>query len=290
MPYEVNLKKKENWRRIDSDKDFDVVRLHYYCKSRDLLGSLQVGAPVAEITTTPGSIRIEVVEHTRELEVTKTLETTRNILAELEASERLVNEISAAAKVSGVFDLSANTMREITQRYRFQASTELHDSTCVHETKSINIRQEITVDGDKSPSPLYLTTSYRKVGYDVYLAFIDHLHVSYKRRGLQIRPRRVKSPPAPLDGRHWQRASNVSLNLNIPIKTLWFWELIRDRYPERGGGYQIEVPQPHECTVSDLNVKAPTYSLPTEAVPSLYQLSSDAFQLKWSKSLRPSEP
>lgn len=291
VPYHASLTRKDGWRRADSDgRAFHVVRLHYYLKRRGLSGSLEVGPPLADITTTPGSTRVDEEERACEIEVTDTVETVRSMLSELEASERMVAELAASASVAGVFDLGAKVLSEATERYRAQASVEMHDTTCTRLKETWRIKQSITIDGDRSASPLYLASSYRRIGYDVYLIFLDHLLVRYERKGFQLRPRRVKVPPAPVDGRDWRRADNVSPNLNVPVKTLWFWELIKDRCPERAGNYVPDVSDPFVCAVEDLDVPRPSYRLPTEDVPSLYRLSNPAFESKWTGDLAPSEP
>jgi len=291
VPYHVNLRRNEAWRRDDEEgKSFHVVRMHYYLDNRPFSGSLELGPPLADITTAPGSTRVDEEERTCEIEVTDTTETARSVLNELEASERLVAEITGSAVAAGVFNLSADALAEATERYRVQASQEIRNTECVRSKETWRLKQSITVDGDRSGSPLYLASSYRKVSFDVYLVFIDHLFVRYERRGLQLRSRRTKFPPAPKDGRDWKQADNVSARLNIPIKTLEFWELIKDRCPEKVGNYKPDVGDPYLCVATDLTADRPTFRLPTEDVPSLYKLSNEAFELKWPGELTSIEP
>jgi hypothetical protein len=258
--------------------------LHYFLKERPMTGSLQVGPPVADVTTPAGTTRTDEQEFTCETECTNQYMTVRTMLSELEASERLVADLSASAKVGGLFDLTAKGLLEGSERFRVQAVDEIHDTATVRETRTWTLKQTISIDGDRAGSPLYLASSYRKVGFDVYLAFIDHLVVRYERQGFQLRPRRVKLP-APTHTNRWQDGANVSPTLNVPLRSISFWELIQNRCPLRVGDYVPEVTEPHMCTVGEAIESRPTYTLPTEKVPSLYALSNAAFDLKWSDKL-----
>lgn len=291
VPYEVSLCRPDGWRRAASrDREFSVLRLHYHLRSRPHIGSLQVGPPLADITTAPGTQRVDEDERTYEVQVTDERATVRKILTELEAARTFVDEVAAKVSLVASLDLSARGLSEETSRLRQEASEEVRAGETVRRTVSWRLRQSLSVDGEKSGSPLYLVSSYRRIGYDVHLVFVDCLTVRYERQGMQIRSRRNKLPPAPLDGRHWRQAANVSATLNIPIKTLWFYELVENRCPQKVGDYEPEVTKPHAVDVSTFDSVAGTYPLPTEDVRSLYKLSNAAFPLKWSDELAASEP
>jgi hypothetical protein len=277
VPHYVKLRKPESWRPHPAhDHGFQVFRFHYHLAVQPALGRLYCGPPVGDLTVTKGVVRTDIRETTAEAEETDEVASSRELLQENQTAQELAVELSGRLTVPGMVDLN--------QRWLERLTLGLSTRQTVTARRSITFRTELTVDGGKVDGEVLLASSYRKVTYDVYLVCIDYLNVIYERSGAQLRRRRIKLPPPPQPQDHRQ-APNEFPRLNWPIKTFSFWRLIPERSPVKGAGYNVEVGRPFELTVAELNA-AVSHPLPTEKVPTLYELSNAAFHPKWDHDLR----
>jgi hypothetical protein len=241
---------------------------------------LQYGPPLADLSTVVGSVRTDEETVVEDAEVTDEVATCRRIVRELSSSANFV-----AGLTPSLGALSPHLLAELGTKLRQEVVNESIERSTIRRRKTLTIRQKLTIEGRSGSEPIYLVSTYQKVGFDVYLSFFDYLTVRYQRSGAQVRHRRIKVPPAPTDGRNsWLSFGNVSEPLNVPVMTLWMWRFIEHRYPLLEAGYDQGVDDPHHVAKDDLNVEMNSRRrLADPDEPSLYYLSNAAFPLKWDR-------
>jgi len=281
VPYFETLKSQQGWERTPGSKHgYYVVRLHYYFKQRKARGKLYSGEPLADISSTPGVLREDQETWSGELERTDIVSTAQSVVIELECASKLASEISShlGIAIAGA-SLDGKTVAELTSRYRQEARQEIATSSSTRQKVTWSYSMKLTVDGSKSSGPVYVYSNYHRRTYDVYLAFFDYLFIEFEKRHLWERRRGIKYPAIPANSRKWQKRPNVSPVLNIPLKTMTFWELVEMRPGIVQGEYSPEVDDPFEVQIEDLDGEGPTYAFPVpRKTGSLYRYSNYAFR------------
>lgn len=288
VPYFERLKSPSGWSRTDGQRrGFHVLRLHYYFRSQDGVGRLFSGEPLADIAVARGMVREDQQVWSGEIERTDVSATSQQLVLELECASKFASEIagSLGSPSTGV-GLSSKAIAEASTRFREEVRKELTHTETVRTKVTWEYTEKLTVDGSKSNGPLYVQSQYRRRTYDVFLSFVDFLFIDYEHQHFWQRRRRVKYPPVPAASNDWRRRPNATRPLNIPLRTITYWELVERRYPVVAGAYTPDVGNPLGVEFAELLGEGPTYAFPSEPnLKSLYNYSNKAFPLKWTRAL-----
>jgi hypothetical protein len=275
IPFAVDLTEEKSWQVVPHQKyAYCILRLHFLIKERQVSRDIRHGGIIAPVEAPGGSVWTHSEEI--ETEVSRVDETIEQVLLEEESIQREIAEMVTTLKVPGSGEASSGLKSEMSKRFKESLTVTSRQQKSVTHRDKLKFEIAFPVPNGTSET-YYAVKAYKLLSYDVFLAWADYLFVTFERKLFGILKKRKKTPePTGSNHPNW-------MSIKKSIAAVEFWKLL----PTGGvvlpkNQYTEEVRDPSEINVKRLEgFSARNMSKPN--VPTLYQLSSAAFPLRWVK-------
>jgi hypothetical protein len=281
IPYAVDLSEEKSWQVVPNQKyAYCILRLHFLIRQRQASRDTKHGEIIATVEAPASTGSVWTYGEEIETEISRVDETIEQILVEEESIQTEIAELVTKLKVPGFGEASSGLKSEMSKRFKESITvTSRQQKSVTHRDK---VKFEIAFHiPDATSETYYAVKAYKRVAYDIFLSYVDYLFVAYERRLFGILKKRRKSPE--LTGRNHTNWVTIKKS----IAAIEFWMLL-----PKGGvvlskkRYQEEVKDPFEIEVKRLEGFSAKH-MPKPDVPTLYQLSTAAFPLRWVKRKGP---
>jgi len=277
IPFSVDLSEEQSWQLVPDQKyAYCILRLHFFVRQRQVGRDIKHGEIIAPVKAPASAGSVWTYGEEIETELSRVDETIEQVLVEEELIQKEIAELVTKLKVPGFGEASSGLKSEMSKRFKESLTvTSRQQKSVTHRDK---VKFEIAFHiPDGTSETYYAVKAYKRLAYDVYLAWVDYLFVAYERKAFGILKKRRKWPePAGRNHPNW-------VSIKKAIAAVEFWQLL-----PRGGvvvpkkQYKEEVKYPFEIDVKSLK-GFPKNHMPRPDVPTLYQLSTAAFPLRWVK-------
>jgi len=277
IPFAVDLTEEKSWQAIPNQKyAYCILRLHFLIKQRQVSPDIKHGEIIAPVEAPASAGSVWTYGEEIETELSRVDETIEQVLVEEESIQKEITELVTKLKVPGFGEASSGLKSEMSKRFKESLTvTSRQQKSVTHRDK---VKFEIAFHiPDGTSETYYAVKAYKRVAYDVFLAWVDYLFVTYERKLFGILKKRRKSPePTGRNHPNW-------VSIKKPVAAIEFWRLL-----PKGGvvlpkdQYEEEVKDPFEIEVKRLEGFSAKH-MPKPDVPTLYQLSTAAFPLRWVK-------
>ena len=272
------------WIRLGLDRYF-AARYHFaLTNAGDEPSGLVCGDPIiAELSAPVGSETTRTIREEVEVETCLWLESLSQIVINSEVCQQIASAISGKIGVP-ISQLQSELRTQVQTRF----ASSLTDSQTIHQ--GFTARRTVLAETSHKVTSgrKYVVSSWRRRSIDAYLTMVDFLEVTYRARGLQVRPRRQKNPPLPdnittYPRRQWYRGQPNVILFKEPAFRAQYWELVPQSFPLRSvEEYVNEVPDPAALEILDPTSTPPlTYTPAVEDVPTLYELANIFPPKRW---------
>jgi len=281
FPFSVDLTEEKSWQVVPDQKyAYCVLRLHFLIKERQVGRDIKHGEIIAPVEAPASAGSVWTYGEEIETELSRVNETIEQVLVEEESIQKEIAELVTKLKVPGFGEASSGLKAEMSKRFKESLTVTSRQLKSVTRKDKIKFELEFHIP-DGTSETYYAVKAYKKVAYDIVLAWVDYLFVAYERTLFGILKKRRKSPePTGRNHANW-------VSIKKSIAAVEFWRLL----PKGGvvlpkNQYEEEVTDPFEITVKRLEGLSPKY-MPKPDVPTLYQISTAAFPLRWVKRKGP---
>jgi len=282
IPFFGELTQEKGWSH-DGEQAcrFYVARMHFALRERHLCEETKLGTEIAAFQVDAGvgleNVNVIEEEHTE----TALEESIRNLLVEDEVLLSLASTFGTKFAASPS-EISSNFKAEAQHRVKasYSNSHKTHQAITNRTKRTHTVKININ-SADGLPKKFIMAKEYKRCACDVWLAFVDYLFVDYRRSFFGLRKKRRKEPNPNLikNGVH----PNV-IKVNLPLFTIFHWKLVPNGQSiVEQSRYKLEVEDPSSITVvpmAEEHSHARQFVM-MPRVPTLYQLASAAFPLKW---------
>lgn len=276
IPFSLPLSKERNWNDITGKKvNFFVARCHFLINERQAENKTSTGEILSALQATKGATvnKVRSIELEQErIDFTESLESS---LISNEMIFELVQSISSelgsevGLKLKNGFKSSWSNKLKVEFSQSFKYSTSVREKTVEKYELSYNVNTDLD-------DRLVVASVYKKIAWDVYLAYVDFLFVDYEKKLFGLRKKR-KHRPHYMNGKPQNK-----VRFNTPICCVKFWKPLQNSgLLLRESEYVQEVEDPNDIQITAAeNLREYYVEIPKEQ-PSLYQLAVAAFPLKW---------
>ncbi len=277
IPFAVDLTEEKSWQVVPRQKyAYCILRLHFLIRQRQVSRDTKHGEIIATVEAPASAGSIWTYGEEIETAISSVDETIEQVLVEEESIQQEIEELVTKLKVPGFGEASSGLKTEMSKRVKESFTiTSRQTQSKTHRDK---VKFEIAFHIPEGTSETYYAVkAYKRVAYDVFLSYVDYLFVTYERRVFGILKKRRKWPePTGRNHPNW-------VSIKKSIAAIEFWSLL-----PKGGvvlpkkQYEEEVKEPFEIDVKRLEGFSAKH-MPKPDVPTLYQVSTAAFPLKWVK-------
>lgn len=277
IPFAVDLSEEKSWQVVPDQKyAYCILRLHFLVRQRQVSRDIKHGEIIAPVKAPASAGSVWTYGEEIETELSRVDETIKEVLVEEELIQKEIADLVTKLKVPGFGEASSGLKSEMSKRFKESLTvTSRQQKSVTHKDK---VKFEIAFHiPDGTSETYYAVKAYKRLAYDVFLAWVDFLFVTYERKLFGILKKRRKSPePTGRNHQNW-------VSIKKAIAAVEFWKLL-----PRGGvvvpkkQYKEEVTDPFEIDVKRLKGFSSKH-MPKPDVPTLYQLSTAAFPLRWVK-------
>ncbi len=277
IPFAVDLTEEKSWQVVPNQKyEFCTLRLHFLVRQRQVGRDIKHGEIIAPVEAPASKGSMWTYGEEIETEFSRVGETIEQVLLEEEIIQKEIAELVTKLKAPGLGEASSGLKSEMSKRFKESLTVTSRQQKSV--TRRDKVKYEITFHiPDDTSETYYAVKAYKRVAYDVFLAWVDYLFVRYERRAGGILKKRRKSPePTGPNHSNW-------LKIKKSVAAVEFWMLL----PEGGvvvpkKKYEEEVTDPYDIDIKRLEGFSARH-MGKPDVPTLYQISNAAFPLKWVK-------
>lgn len=279
IPHELAIKKGDAW--IDTgEQEYFVFRTHWLIKERQLAERAKIGEKVGLIGSAPVRGRKWSGSQETEWEIVDGEESIRQVLIEEENKTGIASELAAEVSPLAIAKTQAKLKANLERRLREQDSLSVRAQRGLTFKRNTTFQWEFPIPDD-SGDRWCASAVYQRFAYDVYLTYADFIFVRYDRPSLfSLSKVRYKFPE--MKGAfhpNW-------IKIHQPLCSILFWKLLPNATViQKESDYLQELEDPYELVGQPLTTCPSHSSRPS--VPSLYELSNDAFPPRWGHSISP---
>lgn len=274
IPFFKDLTKESNWDDINGrNRNFFIARCHFKVKVRQVSKGTVTGEILSALQAAKGATVGKVKSIELEEEIIDFKESLESSLISNEMISEVVNNLAVSYGSEGFGRFGNEFKTSWKNRLTTEFYRSFHYSTTIRNKKVEKYEFKYDIN---STERLIIPAIYRRMAFDVYLAYIDFLFVDYEKTLFGLRKKRRHNP------RYERGRPRNLIDPNFPICCIKFWQRLKHSgVILREEDYVQEVEEPLETEVhpperfNKTNISFP------KNIPSLYQLSVAAFPRKW---------